>query len=260
MTHPQRRASDDGVRTRQQQIAADLRALILAGDLRPGEKVPSTDTLVQRYGVTNQTVQRALAILKGEGFLEGRKGSGVFVTGRQPIVVRANHYPAAAPAGQPYPWISDFASRGRQPTIELLSVGEQKAPSQVAAAFGVDTETLVVVRHQLLLLDGEPAELVWSYYPADIARGTRLAERRKIPGGSPKILAELGYPLADAVDQIGTRLATVEEFIALKLPEDMPVLRQLRVVFTKEQQPVEVTVMVKAGQQYEIQYQLHQPN
>jgi GntR family transcriptional regulator len=260
VTHPPHRAPDDGVRTRQQQIAADLRALILSGDLPPGEKVPSTDALVQTYAVTNQTVQRALAILKGEGFLEGRKGSGVFVTGRQPITVRANHYSAAAPAGRPYPWISDHASRGRQAAIELLSVGEQKAPAQVAAAFGIDTETLVVVRHQLLLLDGEPAELVWSYYPVEIARGTRLAERRKIPGGSPKILAELGYPLADAVDQIGTRLATVDEFIALKLPQDMPVLRQLRVVFSKDHQPVEVTVMVKGGQQYEVQYQLPQLN
>ena len=113
-----------------------------------------------------------------------------------------------------------------------------------------------MVRNQLLLLDGEPAELVWHYYRTDVARGTRLAENRRIKGGTPAALAELGYPLRHAIDQVGTRLATVEEFVALKLPQGMPVLRQFRVIYTDGQRPIEVTVMVKAGQQYEIQYVL----
>ena len=249
-------APDDGVRDRQQQIASDLRALILSGDLRPGDRLPPTAVRVRRDGVTNQTVQRALGILKAERFVEGQKGRGVFVTAHQPIVVRASHYPTLAPEGEPYPWISDAASRGRTGTIELRYVGEVPAPAQIAAAFGLEVGTPVVVRHQLLLLDGEPAELLWHHYPTDIARGTRLAENRKIRGGTPSVLAELGYPLREAVDQVGTRLATVPEFVALKLPEDMPVLRQLRVVYSDGRHPVEVSVMVKAGQQYEIQYEL----
>jgi GntR family transcriptional regulator len=108
----------------------------------------------------------------------------------------------------------------------------------------------------VLLLDGEPAELVWHYYRTDLARGTRLAENRKIRGGTPAVLAELGCPPRSAVDQVQARLATVEEFTALKLPEDMPVLRQFRVVFTDENRPVEATVMVKAGHLYELQYGL----
>jgi GntR family transcriptional regulator len=247
---------DDGVRDRQQQIAANLRALILSGDLRPGDKVPSTGDLMLQYSVTNQTVQRALAILKGEGFVKGEKGRGVFVTAHQPIVVRASHYPLPAAADEPYPWITDHARRGRTGSVELRSVGERPAPRQVAAAFGLEIGAPVVTRHQLLMLDGEPAELVWSFYPVDVARGTRLAENRKIRGGTPAVLAELGWPLRHAVDQVGTRLATVEEFAALKLPEDMPVLRQFRVVYTVGNRPIEATVMIKAGQQYEVQYEL----
>lgn len=255
MTTAENRAPDDGVRTRQQQIAANLRALILSGDLRPGDRVPSTDALIREYGVTNQTVQRALIILKKERFVEGRKGSGVFVTAHQPVVVKASHYPRAD-AGEPYPWLTDHARRGRRPAIELLDVSETGAPAQVAAAFGLQTGAAVTMRHQLLLLDGEPAELVWSYYPLDIARGTPLAVRKKIRGGSPAALAALGLPLRNAVDQVGTRLATVAEFVALRLPEDMPVLRQFRVVYSDDGRPVEVTVMVKAGQQYEIAYDI----
>lgn len=255
MSQPDR-APDDGVRDRQQQIAANLRALILSGDLRPGDRMPTVVALMAQYGVTDKTVQRAMAILRAERFVESTKGSGTYVTGRRPIVVRASHYPRPAPAGEPYPWMTDHAARGRTASTELISVGEQPATAQVASAFGIERGTPVVVRHQLLLLDGEPAELVWNHYRTDVARGTRLAENRKIKGGSPAVLAELSLPLRHAVDQVGARLATVAEFIALKLPEDMPVLRQFRVVYTDDNQAIEATVMVKASQQYEIAYEL----
>ncbi|MEU4161277.1 GntR family transcriptional regulator [Actinoplanes sp. NPDC026670] len=255
MTQPDL-APDDGVRSRQQQIASNLRALILSGDLRPGDRVPSTSALMEQYGVTNPTVQRALAILKDEGFLKGDKGKGVFVTANQPVVIRASHYPRPAPEGQPYPWISTHSTPNRPARIDLISVDEVPAPAQVAAAFGAENGASVLCRHQLLHLGDEPAELLWSYYPVEIARGTRLAERRKIKGGTPAVLAELGYPLRNAIDQVGTRLATVDEFIALKLPQDMPVLRQIRVLYTDNQRPVQVDIMIKAGQQYEIQYEL----
>ena len=252
------RAPDDGVRERQQQIAANLRALILSGDLRAGDRVPSTAELMAEYGVTDKTVQRALGILKAERFVEDRKGLGVFVTAHQPAVIRSSHYPTPPGPGQPYAWIADHASRGRAGRSELRFVGEVPAPAEVAAAYGIEAGAAVVVRHQLLLLDDEPAELVWSYYETAVARGTRLAEARKIKGGSPAVLAELGYPLRNAVDQVMTRLATVDEFTVLQLPEDMPVLRQLRVVYTDGQRPIEVTVMIKAGQKYQIQYELRE--
>jgi GntR family transcriptional regulator len=255
MTQPGK-APDDGVRERQQQIAANLRALILSGDLRAGERLPSTADLMAQYGVSDKTVQRALSILKAERFVEGRAGVGVFVTAHQPAVMHSSHYPIPADKGQPYPWITEHVSRGHTAKSDLRLVGEVPAPAEVAAAYELDLGTPVVVRHQLLKLDNEPAELVWSYYRTDMARGTQLAEPRKIKGGTPVVLAALGYPLRNAVDLVLTRLATVDEFTALQLPEDMPVLRQFRVVYSDHQQPVEVTVMVKAGQKYQIQYDL----
>jgi GntR family transcriptional regulator len=245
---------DDGIRSRQRQLAGDLRALILSGDIGPGERLPSTAELTRRYGVNNMTVTRALAILKAEGLVEGRKGKAVISTDRRPAVVRASHYPQATDG--PCPWITEAASRERIGSSRLIEVGEQPAPVQVAAAFGIATGAPVVMRHQLLLLDAEPAELVWSYYPLEIALGSALAEPRRIRGGSPAALAALGFPLRNAVDQVAARFATVAEFVALQLPEDIPVLRQFRVAYTDGSRPVEVTVMVKAAQQYEIQYQL----
>ena len=78
--------SGDRVRDRQQQIIADLRALILSVDIGPGERLPATAALIEQYGVTNQTVQRALRILKEEGFIRGETGVGVFSTDRRQVL------------------------------------------------------------------------------------------------------------------------------------------------------------------------------
>ncbi|MGI8648141.1 MAG: GntR family transcriptional regulator [Mycobacteriales bacterium] len=91
-------------RPRHQQIAAEIRAAIMSGDLPPGTKLPPTQQLVTEYGVTNQTVQRTLSVLKGEGFLVGRTGVGVYVRER-----------ARSPFAQPrtcHQWLPISLTRG----------------------------------------------------------------------------------------------------------------------------------------------------
>ncbi|GIE96532.1 GntR family transcriptional regulator [Paractinoplanes rishiriensis] len=232
---------DDGLRSRQRQLAGDLRALILSGDLAPGQRLPSTAELRERYGVNNMTVTRAVALLKAEGLVEGHRGKSVLVTGRRPATIRAAHQPPV-----------------RTRTTRLLEVGETPAPAQVADAFAIAPNDPVLVRYQLALADDEddePAELVWNYYPTDLARGTRLAEPHLLPGGSPAVLAALGHPVQHAVDHVSVRPATVAEFVALALPGDVPVLRQFRVAYSEER-AVEATVMIKSGQRFEIRYEV----
>jgi GntR family transcriptional regulator len=233
--------SDDGMRSRQEQLAGDLRALILAGDIAAGESLPSTAELKLRYGVSNMTVTRALAVLKAEGLVEGYKGKSVMATGQRPATARATHHP---PIG----------SAGRTASTRLLEVGEGPAPARVAEAFGLAAGAPVLVRAQMALLDGEPAELVWNYYPVDLARGTALASPTPLDDGSPPVLAALGQVVTRAVDHVSVRPATVAEFVALGLPGDVPVLRQFRVAYAVGGRAVEATVMIKSGQRFEIQY------
>ncbi|GIF43243.1 GntR family transcriptional regulator [Actinoplanes xinjiangensis] len=246
MSGPDPEIPDDRHRSRQRQLAGDLRALILAGDIGPDQRLPSTAELTRRYAVNNQTVTRALAILKAEGLVTGHRGRSVVSTRRRPAVVRAGHHPAPV-------------TPGREAVTRLLDVGETGAPAQVARAFGIPDGDPVAVRHQMLVLDTEPAELIWTYHPTGIARGTALTENRRLRGGSPAVLAALGHPLRHAVDQVSVRPATVAEFIALQLTGDIPVLRQFRVAYTDGDRPIEVTVMIKAGQQFEIRYELPSP-
>ncbi|GII79126.1 hypothetical protein Sru01_41080 [Sphaerisporangium rufum] len=70
-------------RPRHQQIAAEIRALIMSGDLPPGTRLPTTQQLMARYSVTSQTVQRTLNVLKDEGFIAGRATGAVEKIGRR---------------------------------------------------------------------------------------------------------------------------------------------------------------------------------
>lgn len=62
-------------------IAAALRTKIANGELTPGDRVPSTRQLVRDWGVAMATASRALALLRDEGLVTARTGSGTLVRG-----------------------------------------------------------------------------------------------------------------------------------------------------------------------------------
>ncbi|RBQ16521.1 GntR family transcriptional regulator [Spongiactinospora rosea] len=229
-------ASHSDTRPRHQQIAADLRAQIMAGILTPGTQLPSTQQLVERYATANATVQRALSILKEEGHLYGRAGKGVYVRDRHVFVVEAEAYFAPSSGGYSY---------------RILDVAEVQAPPDVADALG---EERAILRHRLTMHDGDPVELSWSYYPTSIAASSVLAGRGKISGGAPVALAQLGYPQVEFTDRVSTRPPTSDEVEGLALPEGVPVIRQFRVIFSHDKRPVEVSIIIKGGHLYELMY------
>jgi DNA-binding GntR family transcriptional regulator len=60
-------------------IAAELRARIEGGELRPGDLVPSEAALTAQYGVSRGTARQALAELQGADLIEAVHGKGRFV-------------------------------------------------------------------------------------------------------------------------------------------------------------------------------------
>lgn len=65
-------------------IVAELRARILTGDLRPGDRLPSIRQLAQRWGVAVATATRAMATLRDDGLVEATVGSGTVVSRKVP--------------------------------------------------------------------------------------------------------------------------------------------------------------------------------
>jgi GntR family transcriptional regulator len=60
--------------------AADqLRAAILAGRFPPGGRLPSERALADEFGVSRATIVSAFHLLRGEGLIETRRGTGSWV-------------------------------------------------------------------------------------------------------------------------------------------------------------------------------------
>lgn len=80
----------DDPRPPYQQVANALRAAILTRSFAPGEKLPSGPELSKRYGVARMTVQQAIRLLRDEGLVVSRQGSGVYVRERteRPVGLR----------------------------------------------------------------------------------------------------------------------------------------------------------------------------
>lgn len=80
------KVSDSDPRPHYVQIADDLRTQIDAGELSPGDRLPSGRELATTYGVAPMTIQHALRILREEGRIQTWQGRGAFVADGTPAV------------------------------------------------------------------------------------------------------------------------------------------------------------------------------
>jgi GntR family transcriptional regulator len=62
-----------------EQLGTQLTLGVISGDLKPGEKLPSVRELARRYKIHSNTVSAAYRDVEDRGWLEVRKGSGVYV-------------------------------------------------------------------------------------------------------------------------------------------------------------------------------------
>ncbi|MFC9087730.1 UTRA domain-containing protein [Nocardiopsis dassonvillei] len=159
-------------------------------------------------------------------------------------------YVTARPAGASDPW----TAQGVHAAQRLVEVGEVSTPTEVAEALG--KQERAVVRRRVMLFDDVPVELTDSYYPLSVAVGTPLAEKRKIRGGAPTLLAELGYTAHEVVEDVSAGHATASEAKALGLPSERTVLILLRTTRTADGTPFEVSRMVMRPEGRHLRYRL----
>ena len=64
------------VRKAYEQVADQLRELIMTGELAPGERLPNEALLAREFGVSRATVREALRVLAAQNLLRTAKGAG----------------------------------------------------------------------------------------------------------------------------------------------------------------------------------------
>ena len=60
-------------------IANDFTAKIKSGELKPGDKLPSTSQIADMYRVSVNTAYRAMSLLHDRELITGQPGRGTFV-------------------------------------------------------------------------------------------------------------------------------------------------------------------------------------
>lgn len=105
-----------------EQIASQIKGLILGGTLKEGDALPSMRALAQDLRVSVITTKRAYEILESEGFIQSFTGRGSFVSAADPEMLKEQnlreieeHLSAAA----------DIAKRSgvsKQELLEILGV------------------------------------------------------------------------------------------------------------------------------------------
>ncbi|MFJ8495792.1 winged helix-turn-helix domain-containing protein [Streptomyces sp. NPDC094038] len=74
-----RRLVGSGVPLTFEVIAETLRERIQSGGIQPGDPLPTQAMLMREFGASSLTVQKAMALLKQEGWAVSRPGKGAFV-------------------------------------------------------------------------------------------------------------------------------------------------------------------------------------
>ncbi|MEU3777520.1 TetR/AcrR family transcriptional regulator C-terminal domain-containing protein [Streptomyces sp. NPDC032472] len=82
-------------------IAGELRRRIEVGELAPGDRVPSTRAITQRWGVAMATATKALAALRHEGLVRAVPGVGTVVADAAPRPRAGSAAAGAAAADDP---------------------------------------------------------------------------------------------------------------------------------------------------------------
>jgi len=115
------------------QLRDQLRALVHAGDLRPGDRIPASRELAVHLGVHRTTVANAYAELESEGLIQGHVGRGTFIRGvAQPLQISAP--PPSLSGNGGVRWESLFADeRGEEALDRLIQAVPREGLSFVIA-------------------------------------------------------------------------------------------------------------------------------
>ncbi|MCX4232061.1 GntR family transcriptional regulator [Streptomyces ortus] len=158
-------------------IAHELKGFIQSGSMRAGDRFPTVRTLMEVYGVASLTIQRALNLLKTQGFAVGRQGFGVV---------------AVVPPGLR----SETAGgEGAEGVLEQMTAYRAAPSLRSCTALGVEPGTELDAKRWVRVIDGQPVELVNFYRYPDAPVDEAIHRTTDLVTAAP--------PIAEAVKVFG---------------------------------------------------------
>jgi GntR family transcriptional regulator len=237
-----------------QRTADDLRRRIQGKEFGPGAKLPTEQQLIQHYGVSRNTVRLAIAELANQGLVATQpgRGGGAFVQERFMLTYYASRENSPG-SENTLEFKQDTLAQGAEPNEEFdLSLKE--ANLDVAERLKIPQGSAVVVRRLVRSANDEPVSIQESYYPYDLANGTKIMEPRTVATGIVQVLAGLGHKQVGYRDEVTAEMPSREEIEGLNLQRGVPVLRHWRTAYSVDR-PIRVTLTLFAADRNRLVYE-----
>ena len=228
-------------------IADAIRALITAGELAPGDQLPSERELARRFGTARNTAREAIRLLTEEALVTAQHGRGVFVREKQRMVRWGNERYSRRVYRETEltPFRLEMTRQGKTPRVEVTSIERITPPFDVAERLKASPEEPSVLRRcNTYYADDEPLQVVTTYLHWADAEGTPLLQPKTGPGGIYGRLEERGHTMTSGQDEIIARIASRNEAQTLDLPPGVPVLDVLHTSLDQNGEPFEVSRFV----------------
>jgi GntR family transcriptional regulator len=235
-------------------IAADLRERISLGELGPGARLPTESRLMADHGVSRTVAKWAISVLKSEGLVEGRRGSGVYVRAQSRLTREArrrDHVGGGAGDGAgDGAWEHDSA--------------HDTADERIAVRLGIEPGAAVMRTAYRLLAGGEPVQLATSWEPLGVTGGTPVewpeaGPGRGATGGVMAVVARMrsiGIRVDEFVERVTARPARAGERAALGLPARGGHLLAIERTHLAGGVPVETADIVLPADRYGLLYRV----
>ncbi|MTE21574.1 UTRA domain-containing protein [Streptomyces sp. TRM43335] len=241
-----------------QRIADDLRQQIDEGLLAVGTRIPSRSELKRTYAASDQTVDRAVRVLKAAGYAEGQFGRGVFVTDRSPIgsLLRTGETVDS-------PFAARISTGGSStPLLWEATSTTAAAPPRVAERLGISTGDRVMCTQYEYLAGRRPLQLATSWEPLALTEGTDVVFPERGPyarRGVRERFAAIGVRVTGATELVGSRPATSLESETLGCSPGQCVTVIERTHHTADGRAVETSDIVIRADRWRLEYRIPFP-
>lgn len=213
------------------QVRETLNAQIQAGELQPGNKLPSEDQLADQFGVSRMTIRKSLDDLIAAGLIYRRHGVGTFIS--QSIVQRDHTK------------LTDFFEscrlNGRTPEARLLKKEVISANEKIAEALGLNPGEPLLRLVTLRLVDQRPVTYHDAFLPArlfpnlvDADGGTLNLDSQHVW----QLVEKQGFAIANVVERLEARNADRHIASILAVSEGSAILYGERVLYSDDGTPL----------------------
>ena len=223
---------------RYQQLKDLIIERISSGELRPSDRVPSENELVQSMNVSRMTANRALRELTSEGYVERIAGRGTFVADfrSQSHVLEVKNI------------ADEIRQRGHVHSSDVLRQSLQHARGEIAKALHVEQGTAVC--HLLLIHyeSGVPVQVEDRHVVADFAPQTVDQDFTKT---TPSAYLTSISPLAEAEQIVRAQMPNAAIRSRLQMDDGEPTLVVIRRTWSGGR-PVTFARLHHPGSRYEL--------